>query len=244
MSFKIPGGQKKATYVKNKFSVIANRYDLFNDIVTQWMHRYWKGFLVRKAGLKPGDSALDICCGTGDITQRLENVVGDSGKATGLDFSAGMLHVARARTANRRSRFLQGDATCLPMKSESQDAVTVGFGLRNLDDIQGCLSEVLRVLKPGGCFLSLDMGKVKIPLIRTLFQFYFFVIVPKIGKMIYPGEEFFDYFPHSSLNYPSQEKLSDILENTGFSNVRFFNFHFGSTVIHYAQKQSASTVTD
>ncbi len=239
MSFKIPGGQEKATYVKNKFSIIAERYDLFNDIMTQWMHRYWKGFLVRKARLKPGDSTLDICCGTGDITQRLEHIVGDSGKAIGLDFSVGMLHVARTRTANRGSRFIQGDATCLPLKSESQDAVTVGFGLRNLVDIQGCLSEVLRVLKPGGCFLSLDMGKVKIPFIRTLFQFYFFVIVPRIGKLIYPGETFFDYFPHSSLDYPSQEKLSGMLEKTGFSDVRFFNFYFGSTVIHFAQKPSA-----
>ncbi len=244
MPFKIPGGQEKATYVKNKFTAIANRYDLFNDIVTQWMHRYWKGFLVRKARLKPGDSVLDICCGTGDITQRLEDVVGESGKATGLDFSSGMIQVARTRTVNRNSRFIRGDATCLPVKSESQNAVTVGFGLRNLVDIQGCLSEVMRVLKPGGRFLCLDMGKVKIPLIRTLFQFYFFVIVPKIGKAIYPGEEFFDYFPHSSLNYPSQEGLADILEKTGFSKVRFFNFYFGSTVIHYAQKQSAGDVTD
>jgi len=244
MSFKIPGGQEKATYVKDKFSVIADRYDLFNDIVTQWMHRRWKGFLVRKARLNPGDSALDICCGTGDITQRLKNIVTDSGKATGLDFSAGMLQVARARSVNRKSSFIQGDATCLPLKSESQDAVTVGFGLRNLIDIQGCLSEVQRVLKPGGCFLSLDMGKVKIPFIKTLFQFYFFVIVPRIGKMIYPGETFFDYFPHSSLDYPSQEKLSGLLEETGFSNVRFYNFYFGSTVIHYAQKPSANSVID
>jgi len=239
MSFKIPEGQEKATYVKNKFSTIAKRYDLFNDIVTQGVHRYWKGFLVRKADLKAGDSAMDICCGTGDITQRLENVVGDTGKVTGLDFSAGMLNVARSRATNKKNHFIQGDATLLPVKSESLDAVTVGFGLRNLIDIQGCLSEVLRVLKPGGRFLSLDMGKVKIPLIRTLFQFYFFVIVPRIGKMIYPGEEFFDYFPHSSLNYPSQEKLAGMLEETGFSNVRFFNFHLGSTVIHYARKQDA-----
>lgn len=236
MPFRIPLGQEKAAYVKDKFSTIADRYDLFNDIVTQWMHRHWKGFLVRKAGLKPGDFALDICCGTGDITQRLENIVGDSGNIIGLDFSTGMLHVARSRTANRTNHFIQGDATVLPVKSESQDTVTVGFGLRNLVNIEACLSEVLRVLKPGGRFLSLDMGKVKIPLVKTFFQFYFFAIVPKIGKMIYPGEEFFDYFPHSSLDYPSQENLARILEETGFSNVRFFNFHFGSTVVHYAQK--------
>ncbi|MBU2644554.1 bifunctional demethylmenaquinone methyltransferase/2-methoxy-6-polyprenyl-1,4-benzoquinol methylase UbiE [bacterium] len=238
MPFEIPDGLAKAIYVKNKFTTIANRYDLFNDIITQGMHRRWKGFLVRKTGIQSGDHALDICCGTGDITQRLQRVAGASGNVTGLDFSAGMLHVAKSRVTDRNNRFIQGDAALLPVKSDSQDAVTVGFGLRNLAEIETCLSEVWRVLKPGGRFLSLDMGKVEIPIIRPLFRFYFFVIVPMIGKIIYPGESFFDYFPHSSLDFPSQQKLAEILEKTGFTNVQYVNFHFGSTVIHYAQKPS------
>lgn len=236
MSFQIPNGQEKSVYVQDKFSVIAARYDLFNDIITQWMHRYWKRFLVSKAGLTPGDSALDICCGTGDISQRLEQAVGHSGRVTGLDFSSGMLHVAQSRSTRSEIGFVQGDAMMLPCKSSSQDAVTVGFGLRNLVDIDACLSEVLRVLKPGGRFLSLDMGKVSIPVVKSLFQFYFFRVVPRIGKLIYPQETFFDYFPHSSLAYPSQQKLAGMLEKTGFSEVQYFNFHLGSTVIHYAQK--------
>jgi len=236
MSFQIPDGQEKSVYVRSKFSIIADRYDLFNDIITQGMHRYWKAFLVKKAGLKVGDSALDICCGTGDITQRLSRAVGNSGNITGLDFSTGMLKVAQSRSSVAESRFIQGDAMVLPIKSNSQDAITVGFGLRNLVNIEACLTEVYRVLKPGGRFLSLDMGKVNIPLIRELFRFYFFVVVPRIGKWIYPKETFFDYFPNSSLAYPSQKKLAGMLENTGFSNVRYFNFHLGSTVIHYAEK--------
>lgn len=236
MSFQIPDGQEKSAYIKNKFSVIANRYDLFNDIITQWMHRYWKRFMVKQADLGPGDSALDICCGTGDITQRLEKAVGPSGNVTGLDFSTGMLFVAQSRSPGKGIHFIQGDAMTLPMQNNSQDAITVGFGLRNLVDINACLSEVMRVLKPGGRFLSLDMGKVNIPVFRALFQFYFFVIVPRIGKWIYPKETFFDYFPHSSLAFPSQQKLAGMLEERGFEKVRYFNFHLGSTAIHYARK--------
>lgn len=236
MSFQIPEGQEKSVYVRNQFSVIADRYDLFNDLITQWMHRYWKRFLVKKAGLAAGDTALDICCGTGDITERLERAVTPSGTVTGLDFSTGMLQVAQSRFPRTNGQFIRGDAMILPFKDNSQDVVTVGFGLRNLVNINACLAEVLRVLKPGGRFLSLDMGKVNIPVAKSIFHFYFFTVVPRIGKLIYPKESFFDYFPHSSLTYPSQKKLANMLEQTGFLKVRYYNFYLGSTVIHYAEK--------
>lgn len=236
MTFNIPAGQAKSVYVKDRFSVIAGRYDLFNDIITQGMHRYWKAFLVKKAQLEKGNSALDICCGTGDITQRLLKAVGDSGCVTGLDFAAGMLAIARSRNSRKQVRLIQGDAVDLPIKDNSQDAVTVGFGLRNLTDITTCLSEVFRVLKPGGRFISLDMGKVTLPVARTIFRFYFFKIVPRIGKRIYPGETFFEYFPHSSLTYPSQQEMAELLSQVGFTGVGYDNFHLGSTVIHQARK--------
>ena len=112
-----------------------------------------------------------------------------------------------------------------------------GYGLRNLVDIPACLKEVHRVLKPGGRFLSLDMGKVNLPIIKQIFKFYFFSVVPRIGKLIYPGEDIFDYFPESSINYPSQEEMAEILSGQGFAEVRFYNFYFGSTAIHYARKR-------
>ena len=236
MSFSIPDGTQKAKYVKQKFSGIAGRYDLFNDIVTQGMHRYWKRFLVKKANLNDGDQALDICCGTGDISQLLLKAVGSPGTVIGLDFSPGMLEIAAERNRGGSAAFIQGDAMVLPAKSDSLDVVTVGYGLRNLVNISDCLQEVYRVLKPGGRFLCLDMGKVSLPLIRELFAFYFFKVVPKIGKWIYPGEDMFDYFPESSVNYPSQEKLAEMLKEQGFSAVDYFNFYFGSTVVHFAQK--------
>ena len=236
MAFDIPSGQEKSDYVRTKFTKIAERYDLFNDLVTQGMHRYWKNFLVEKARLRKGDCVLDICCGTGDITKRLMVSVGEAGTVYGLDFSQGMLDVGKSRKGVSDVKFVLGDAMNLPFESNSMDAITVGFGLRNLTDISKCLQEVIRVLKPGGRFLCLDMGKVKIPIIKQLFRFYFFQIVPVIGKAIYPGEDMFDYFPQSSVDYPSQEKLAGMLANIGFEEVEFFNFYFGSTVIHFAEK--------
>ncbi|MCG8334320.1 MAG: bifunctional demethylmenaquinone methyltransferase/2-methoxy-6-polyprenyl-1,4-benzoquinol methylase UbiE [Proteobacteria bacterium] len=237
MAFTIPEGKSKADYVQKKFSEIARKYDLFNDIVTQGMHRYWKRFLVKKARLNPGDQVLDICCGTGDITQLLQKKTGKQGTTLGLDFSSGMLAVAAERDQTGLSSFLQGDAAVLPIISGSMDAVTVGYGLRNLIDISPCLEEVYRVLKPGGRFLCLDMGKVKIPIIREIFAFYFFKIVPRIGKLIYPGEDMFDYFPESSVEYPSQERLAEILREHGYIDVSYHDFHFGSVTVHYAVKK-------
>ncbi len=236
MSFIIPDGDSKAEYVRQKFSGIAGRYDLFNDLITQGMHRYWKRFLVAKTGIQPGGKALDICCGTGDITSLLEKKAGREGVVTGLDFSNGMLAVAAQRNAANNVSFIRGDASVLPFASESLDTVTVGYGLRNLVSIDTCLGEVYRVLKKGGRFLSLDMGKVKLPVARQLFAFYFFRIVPRIGKLIYPGENMFDYFPESSVEFPSQEKLAGMMERQGFIDVRFYNFYLGCVAIHCGEK--------
>ncbi len=239
MPFKIPEGKKKSDFVQTKFSKIASKYDLFNDLITQGMHRYWKRFLVKKSNLSEGNNALDICCGTGDITQLLQRVVGKTGFVTGLDFSSGMLETADTRIEQSSAGLIQGDAAVLPIKSDSQDVVAVGYGLRNLVHIETCLQEVFRVLKPGGRFLSLDMGKVKIPIAKQIYAFYFFYIVPLIGKAIFPGEEFFDYFPQSSVNFPSQEKMVDMLREVGFCNIRFFNFYLGAVAVHYAVKPDA-----
>jgi len=236
MTASIPSGKAKAAYVQERFSAIADRYDRFNDLITLGRHRAWKTCLVQMAELNASACALDICCGTGDIAQRLNRRAGPGGQVWGLDFASEMLRVARWRNRTTPIRFIQGDAMQLPFKSISLDAVTVGFGLRNLVDIDGCLAEVWRVLKPGGRFVSLDMGKVRVPLLKQLFHGYFFGVVPMIGKWMYPGERFFDYFPQSSLSYPAPESLAQQLLNSGFERVHFRTFYFGSTVIHRAFK--------
>ncbi len=238
MDYKLPDQENKHDYVQTKFTDISARYDLFNDLITQGMHRYWKNFLVRHSGLKQGDTALDMCCGTGDITSRLSKIVGDKGKVIGLDFSSGMLKVAKERKEQKTKKFfIQGDAMKLPLKQSSIDAVSVGYGLRNVIKLENCLEEVLSALKPGGKFLSLDVGKVKNRFVRPFFNFYFFSLVPIIGKTLYKGEDMFDYLPHSAIEYPSQEKLATILNDVGFTDVKYYNFVFGASTIHIATKK-------
>ena len=236
MSYQMPDQGEKYDYVQGKFTAIAQRYDLFNDLITQGFHRHWKNQMIKLAMLQSGDRALDICCGTGDITERLKRAVGSEGQTVGLDFSYGMLEVARSRKTLEQTPLIQGDATQLPFQDASFDAVTVGYGLRNLVDLEGGLKEVLRVLKPGGRFISLDLGKVTLPVAKQVFGFYFFKVVPQIGKILYPGEDMFDYFPQSSVAYPAPEKLQEMMEGIGFEGVSFQNYHFGGSVIHQAFK--------
>ena len=232
----MPDGAEKYEYVQSRFSAIAQKYDVFNDLITQGFHRHWKNIVVKKTGLAKGGQALDICCGTGDITERLKKKVGEQGQVTGMDFSFGMLEVARSRTGLTDTSLVQGDAMNLPFANETFDAVTVGYGLRNLVDLTKGLEEVYRVLKPGGRFVCLDLGKVTLPVAKQIFQFYFFQVVPRIGKVLYPNEDMFDYFPQSSVAYPGPESLKKMLENAGFTEVSFQNYHFGGSVIHLAVK--------
>jgi demethylmenaquinone methyltransferase/2-methoxy-6-polyprenyl-1,4-benzoquinol methylase len=118
------------------------------------------------------------------------------------------------------------------------DAVTVGYGLRNVQDLRGCLQEILRVLRPGGVLVSLDVGKVSLPLLAELNHFYFFHVVPLIGKLLMSGEKMFQYLPQSSVEYPNQEFLKNLMTEAGFQKVEFHNFVFGASTVHVAYKSA------
>lgn len=233
----LPGKEEKPKYVKEKFDEIASKYNLFNDLITFGMHRYWKKFLVTKTGISHDGVVLDLCCGTGDITRYLANYA-PQGRVYALDFSSEMIKTAQNRLQNKYTRLtlMRGDAMKIPISNESMDAVTIGYGLRNVKDLKQCLEEILRILKPGGKLLCLDIGKIRIPIIKQIAQFYLFHVVPQIGQLIMPRQEMFQYLPHSSINYPSQEKLKDIMYEVGFNKVEYFDFLFGITTIHSALK--------
>jgi len=124
----------------------------------------------------------------------------------------------------------------IPFPDGKFDAVTIGYGLRNVPELNGCLKEILRVLKPGGVMVSLDVGKVRLPIIAELNNLYFFSIVPLIGNMLMPGQEMFQYLPHSSLKYPNQELLKRMMLEIGFQQAGFHDFIFGASTVHVAYK--------
>jgi len=152
MTYTLPGTDEKSRYVEQKFDEIAQKYDRFNDLITFGMHRYWKRFVVRQTGLHPEEHCLDLCCGTGDIAREVLRQYPAS-KVTGLDFSQKMLNIAKSKSSNNSGiQYLLGDAMEIPFPDTNFDAVTIGYGLRNVPNLNGCLQEILRVLKPGGSF--------------------------------------------------------------------------------------------
>jgi len=236
MAYTLPSSEEKSHYVEQKFDEIAKIYDRFNDVITFGMHRYWKKFVVRKTGLHPGDHCLDLCCGTGDIAREVLRQY-PLCIVTGLDFSEEMLKIAESKNSkNSGIQFLLGDAMKIPFPDENFDAVTIGFGLRNVQNLNRCLQEILRVLKPGGVMVCLDVGKVRLPVIAELNKFYFFRIVPLIGNWLMPRQEMFHYLPHSSLEYPNQELLKNLMLETGFQKAEIHDFVFGASTVHVAYK--------
>ena len=240
MKYTLPTTKDKSKYVQEKFGGIAKKYDLFNDIITLGMHRYWKRFLVKKIELEKNKKCLDLCCGTGDISNEIYKQYPES-KVFGLDFSNEMLKIASTKNSNNQKiKFLCGDAMNIPFPDLRFDAVTIGYGLRNVSDIKVCLGEIYRVLNNKGILACLDLGKVRIPIISNLNNFYFFKVIPLIGNWLIPGEEMFHYLPHSSTNYPSQESIKRIMLEVGFNNVDIHNFIFGASTIHVAYKNKFS----
>lgn len=236
MAYTLPSAEEKSNYVEQKFDEIAKKYDHFNDIITFGLHRYWKKFVVRQTGLRPGGHCLDLCCGTGDIAREVLRQY-PLCIVTGLDFSEEMLKIAESKNSKTSDiQFLLGDAMNIPFPDANFDAVTIGYGLRNVQNLDDCLQEILRVLKPGGVMVCLDIGKVRFPVIAELNNFYFFRIVPLIGNWLMPGQEMFHYLPHSSLEYPNQELLKHLMLEAGFQEAEIHDFVFGASTVHVAYK--------
>jgi demethylmenaquinone methyltransferase/2-methoxy-6-polyprenyl-1,4-benzoquinol methylase len=239
--FQMSDTNKKAEFVRTNFDVIASKYDLFNDLNSFYLHRVWKNSIIQlilNSFPKKNLECLDLCCGTGDISVRLTEVDLVT-KVYSVDFSDKMLDVARQRLEGiSKSKCEIGDATNLKnFPDASFDVVTVGFGLRNVDNLDKALSEIFRVLKPGGIFVNLDVGKVKNPIIRIFADFYFFKIVPLLGYLIWGAKnDMFDYLPVSSLSYPDQDNLKSMIEKAKFQNVEYKNFVFGNVALHWGRK--------
>ena len=232
--YSLPSSDEKPAYVQQKFDEIAKSYDLFNDLITLGMHRYWKNFLVRQTGIASDAVCLDLCCGTGDIARLLSQKASE-GQVHGLDFSWNMLEVAKQRPQENLT-YLQGDAMKIPFEDQFFDTVSIGYGLRNVSDLSLCLKDIYRVLKPNSALVSLDVGKPTLPGVHYFFDFYFFNIVPRIGKLLESKQDMFDYLPHSAKSYPDQEQVKRLMLEAGFRHVEIHDFMLGTSTIHVAWK--------
>ena len=245
-TFYQPGDQRGAK-VNDLFAKIAPRYDLINDLQSFGLHRYWKRRLLQQAHVKAGERALDVCCGTGDISFGLANAGADT---TGVDFSEAMLKVAefkvqgskfKVAAATPRSafcvpRFMQGDAQKLPFADASFEVVTIGYGLRNLPSWERGLEEMWRVAKLAGRLLVLDFGKPEGALWRSVYFNYLRWVVPIFGKVFCGDSATHAYILESLKNYPAQRGVGEKMQKLNCKNIRVVDFLGGAMSLNYGEK--------
>lgn len=233
-----PGAQR-AAQVNRLFAAIARRYDFINDLQSLGLHRRWKRRLAQTAQVLPGDQALDLCCGTGDISFALAKC---GAEVKGLDFSKEMLAVAETRSVipkpqTPNPKFLQGDAQQLPFADQSFDVITVGYGLRNLTSWEAGIREMVRVAKPGARLLVLDFGKPDNALWRTLYFGYLRLCVPVFGLLFCGKASAYAYILESLKHYPAQRGVEAAMQAAGLVNVRVENILGGAMSINYGEKR-------
>ena len=195
------------------FDRIAPVYDVMNRTMTAGLDRRWRR-LTAEAVVHDGDDVLDACCGTGDLALAAARI---GGKVTGLDFSEAMLE--RARRKDPSIEWIRGDLLALPFPDASFDAATVGFGVRNVEDIERAFAELRRVLRPGGRVGILEITRPK-GLLAPFYKFWFDAVIPLLGKLL-PGGSAYTYLPASVRRFPGAEHIAALLERQGFEQVRF-----------------------
>jgi demethylmenaquinone methyltransferase / 2-methoxy-6-polyprenyl-1,4-benzoquinol methylase len=214
--------------VRRMFDRIAPIYDAMNRVMTAGLDRRWRRVTVAEAA-RPGDRVLDACCGTGDLAIAAKGA--GAGEIVGLDFSPAMLE--RARRKEPEIEWVEGDVLSLPFADESFDAVTVGFGVRNVEDLPAALRELRRVLRPGGRLGVLEITTPRGAL-APFYRLWFDRIVPLLGRVL-PGGAAYTYLPASVRRFPTPEALADELASAGFSAVRFRLFAGGIVALHVAE---------
>jgi demethylmenaquinone methyltransferase/2-methoxy-6-polyprenyl-1,4-benzoquinol methylase len=216
------------------FDRVASNYDALNSVMTAGLHHRWRERAAQRAELSAGDSALDICCGTGDLALELADRVAPGGHVVGCDFSEPMLDLAREKAAERRStgvRFEWADALALPYDGKRFDAVTVGFGVRNLADLDRGLREMARVLKPGGRAVILEITQPTRPPLSIFYSLWFDRIVPLLGSFSSEPEAY-SYLPESVRSFPRPLGLAEKMSGAGFQRVRYTVLAGGIIAIH------------
>ena len=221
------------------FASIARRYDLLNSLLSFNQHRYWRRFAVAKCGLWPGDAALDVGAGTGDLAIELSRAVDRNGRVVGVDFCRPMLDVG-AEKLNRKGienvRLLEGNAERLPVPSDSFRAAATAFTLRNVVSIETALAEMTRTVAPGGRVVVLELARPRGAVFSRIFDLYFHRILPLIGGAVNRRRGPYDYLPASVASFVSREELKAAMENVGLADVKVYDLTGGIVTVHVGTK--------
>jgi len=210
------------------FDRIAPFYDAMNRVMTAGLDRRWRKATIEET-VQRGDRVLDACCGTGDLAVAARRA--GAGEIVGVDFSEQMLE--RARRKAPELEWIQADVLALPLEDATFDAAVVGFGVRNVEDLEGAIRELRRVLRPGGRLGILEITTPRGPL-KVFYRVWFDRIVPLLGRLL-PGGDAYTYLPASVRRFPGPEDLADLLSANGFDGVRFRRFGGGIVALHVGE---------
>lgn len=231
----------KETMVQKMFSSAARRYDLNNTVLSFGRHHYWKKYAIQQSCVKEGDIALDICTGTADMAILLCKHIGPGGHVMAVDLNPHMLEIGRRKVRkyglSDRITCLIGNAEFLQFKDNTFSATTVGFGIRNVKNLEKALYEMMRVTKPGGRVVVLEFTHPVNPLFRRLYDFYSFTLLPVIGTIIARDRTgIYKYLPKSIRKFPPAESLKNIMLESGFSRVNYIFLSGGIVAVHVGIK--------
>lgn len=231
--FKTVDEREKAQRVRSVFDSVAPKYDVMNDLMSGGLHRLWKRYAITVANPQPGDRVLDIAGGTGDLSLAFSRKVGPAGRVVHTDINESMLREGRNRLIDLGVLLptVVCDAEHLPFPSESFDIVSVAFGLRNMTKKELALTEMHRMLKPGGKLLVLEFSKVAQPLEKA-YDWYSFNILPKLGRWVAGDEDSYRYLAESIRMHPDQETLRRMMKTAGFGHVDVHNLTGGVVALH------------
>jgi demethylmenaquinone methyltransferase / 2-methoxy-6-polyprenyl-1,4-benzoquinol methylase len=231
---------EKAARVRAVFDSVAGNYDLMNDLMSLGAHRLWKAFTLSQTGLRPGQHALDVAGGTGDLASGMSGQVGSNGLVVLTDINAAMLTRGRDALIDKgivgNVRYSLANAECLPFADASFDCVTIGFGLRNVTDKQAALNSMARVLRPGGQLLVLEFSHPVAPGLKPLYDAYSFSVLPWLGKVVAKDAASYQYLAESIRRFPDQKTLQGMMQTAGLEGCKYHNLTGGIVALHRGWK--------
>ena len=232
------GAAVKRAYVQRMFSDIAPRYDLLNRVLSLGIDRYWRRVALARLGWErnPGGIYLDLCAGTLDVAAALSARSGFSGHVVGADFAEPMLRAGRAKLSGRAIAPVVADALSLPVASNSLAGAIVAFGIRNVADLDACLREVHRTLRPGARFVILEFSTPRRALVRSVYHAYFHHVLPRIGGLVSGHRTAYTYLPESVRSFPEGSVLAERMAKAGYADVEWRALTFGIAAIHVGTK--------
>lgn len=222
--------QSKEERVHGVFEKIYQNYDQMNSVISFQRHKAWRKETMKRMNVKPGQKALDVCCGTADWSIALSEAVGPNGSVTGLDFSQNMLKIGQQKIIDlglQNVNLIHGNAMKLPFEDNSFDFVTIGFGLRNVPDYMQVLQEMNRVLKPGGKAVCLETSQPTLPIFKQFFTIYFRYIMPIFGKVFAKSYKEYSWLQESARDFPGMVELAKMFQTAGFKQVEVKAFTGG-----------------